>query len=212
MTDPFIKAGQTGKTEELVRAIRQWKDAEENFRRLFEHCHPRVYRFFLRKGNPPEDARDLTQETFFSVYKGLKELRDEAQFESWLFSIALNVWRTHLETKKARKRAGAVIPLDQELTNEAGELSPLSSRIADTRPDPLEMTLENEKLEKLREAMQQLPDQMRRCAQLRVINDLSYQEIADLMGISINTVKAHLHQAQKVLRERLSAYFGEIEV
>jgi len=67
-------------------------------------------------------------------------------------------------------------------------------------------------LEKLREALVQLPQQMRRCAQLRVVHDLSYVEIAELMGISVNTVKAHLHQAQKALRAQLSPYFEEIKL
>ena len=53
---------------------------------------------------------------------------------------------------------------------------------------------------------------MRRCAQLRVVHDLSYLEIAALLNISVNTVKAHLHQAQKALRSRLSSYFAELKV
>jgi DNA-directed RNA polymerase specialized sigma24 family protein len=53
---------------------------------------------------------------------------------------------------------------------------------------------------------------MRRCTELRVLYDLSYSEIAGLMKISINTVKAHLHHAKKELRERLKPYFGEVEL
>jgi RNA polymerase sigma-70 factor, ECF subfamily len=60
--------------------------------------------------------------------------------------------------------------------------------------------------------MRQLPEQMRRCTELRVIHDFSYKEIAELMEISINTVKAHLHQAKKELSERLKPYFGEVEL
>ena len=74
------------------------------------------------------------------------------------------------------------------------------------------MALQKEKLEKLHEALVHLPKQMRHCAQLRVVHEMSYAEIADLMGISVNTVKAHLHQAQKALRAQLSSYFEEIIV
>jgi RNA polymerase sigma-70 factor (ECF subfamily) len=74
------------------------------------------------------------------------------------------------------------------------------------------VALEKEKLEKLREALVHLPQQMRHCAHLRVVHDLSYAEIAAVMGISVNTVKAHLHQAQKALRTQLSSYFEEIIV
>ncbi len=197
-------------TAELLQEIKQGLNVEENFRRLFGSYSAQVHRFFQRKGLRPEDCRDLTQETFISVYRGLKDLRQEEQFEHWLFAIARNVWRSLVETQTARKRAATLLPLEAE--GEIGDQPPLAARITDPGADPLAVTLEKEKLEKLREALQQLPEQMRRCAQLRVVNDLSYAEIAALMGLSVNTVKAHLHQAQKNLRERLSSYFEELEV
>ena len=102
--------------------------------------------------------------------------------------------------------------LSLEASGETDDHLPLAARIADPGADPLAVTLEKEKLEKLHEALQHLPAQMRRCAQLRIAHELSYVEIAALMGISINTVKAHLHQAQKSLRAQLSSYFEEMEV
>jgi RNA polymerase sigma-70 factor (ECF subfamily) len=140
----------------------------------------------------------------------LKDLRQEEQFESWLFAIAHNVWCSHLENRTAQKRSATVLSLDGE--DESDDRLPIAARLADQRADPLTEALEREKLEKLREALLHLPQQMRHCAQLRVVHDLSYAEIAALMGISVNTVKAHLHQAQKALRTQLSAYFEEIVV
>lgn len=182
---------------------------EENFHWLFERHYAQILRFFRRKGFDIEDCRDLTQETFVSVYKGLKDLRQEEQFESWLFAIAHNVWCDLIENRRAQKRSATVLSLDAETEADG---PPLAARIADKTDDPLTAVLENEKLEKLREALQHLPQQMRRCAQLRVVHDLSYAEIAALLDISVNTVKAHLHQAQKALRSQLSSYFEEIEV
>ena len=197
---------------ELLREIKQGLNVEENFRQLFERHGAQVQRFFQRKGLGPEDSRDLTQETFVSVYRGLKALRQEEQFESWLLAIARNLWRDHLDMLKARKRAAPLVSFDQSAREGEEALPPLVAQLADPRATPLETALEREKLAKLREALQQLPEQMRRCAQLRVVNDLSYAEIAALMGLSVNTIKAHLHQAQKTLKERLSAYFDEIEI
>ena len=195
---------------ELVREIRQGLNVEDNFHWLFERHYAQILRFFRRKGFLLEDCRDLTQETFVSVYKGIRELRHEEQFESWLFAIAHNVWCSAIESRTALKRSA--ITLSLEAGSESDAQLPLASRIADPSADPLTVALEKEKLEKLRQALEQLPAQMRRCAQLRVAQDLSYAEIAALMGISVNTVKAHLNQAQKALRAQLSSYFEELEV
>lgn len=195
---------------EVIREIKQGLNVESNFHWLFNRHHAQILRFFRRKGFDPEVCRDLTQDTFVSVYKGLKDLRQEEQFESWLFAIAHNVWCSLIESRSAQKRSAMVLSLDGE--EESDDRLPIASRLADQSADPLTAALEKEKLEKLREALQHLPQQMRRCAQLRVVHDLSYVEIAALMGISVNTVKAHLHQAQKALRTQLSAYFEEIVV
>ena len=195
---------------EVIREIKQGLNVESNFHWLFNRHHAQILRFFRRKGFDPEVCRDLTQDTFVSVYKGLKDLRQEEQFESWLFAIAHNVWCSLIESRSAQKRSAMVLSLDGE--EESDDRLPIASRLADQSADPLTAALEKEKLEKLREALQHLPQQMRRCAQLRVVHDLSYVEIAALLGISVNTVKAHLHQAQKALRTQLSAYFEEIVV
>ena len=195
---------------EVIREIKRGLNFEANCRWLFERHYAQILRFFRRKGFDTDACRDLTQDTFISVYKGLKDLRQEEQFESWLFAIAHNVWCSLIESRTAQKRSATVLSLDGE--DESDDRLPIAARLADQRADPLTEALEREKLEKLREALLHLPQQMRHCAQLRVVHDLSYAEIAALMGISVNTVKAHLHQAQKALRTQLSAYFEEIIV
>jgi RNA polymerase sigma-70 factor (ECF subfamily) len=195
---------------EVIREIKQGLNVEANFHWLFSRHHGQILRFFRRKGFDPETCRDLTQDTFISVYKGLKDLRQEEQFESWLFAIAHNVWCSQIERQTAQKRSVVLLSLEGE--SESDDRPSIAARVADQSADPLTVALDKEKLEKLSEALQQLPQQMRRCAQLRVVHDLSYAEIAALMGISVNTVKAHLHQAQKALRTQLSSYFEEIIV
>ena len=195
---------------ELIREIRQGQNVEENFHWLFERHYAQIVRFFRRKGFDPEDCRDLTQETFVSVFKGLGELRQEEQFESWLFAIAHNVWCSVLEKRSAQKRSATLLSLDAG--GETDERLSLAERIPDEGTDPLGIALEQERLEKLQGAMRHLPQQMNRCVQLRVVHEMSHAEIARLMGISVNTVKAHLHQARNSLRTQLSSYFEEIEV
>jgi len=198
--------------DELIREFKQGLNQEACFQQIFTRYNGMIRRFFMRKGMPPEDCNDLTQETFLSVFRGLKDFRQEAQFESWLFTIATNTFYSELEMRKAKKRAAVTISLDQEYQDGDGDSISVGARIAAPGLSPAETVLEQEKLELLREVMQLLPDQMRRCITLRVVHDLSYQEIADHMGIALGTVKAHIHQARKALQERLNPYFNEIEI
>lgn len=195
----------------VIRELQQGRDREENFRTLFEQYYQTVYRFFRRQGFSLEDARDLTQETFFSVYRGLGELREAAHFEKWLYRIAKNMALNELERRRAKKRAAAEVSLEaareQALDSEHEVL-----HVVAAQADPSAAMLEREKREKLREAIHQLPPQMQQCIYLRVMKEQSVQEIATILGLSVNTVKAHLHQARKTLRERLGALFGDVEL
>jgi RNA polymerase sigma-70 factor, ECF subfamily len=197
-------------TVELILEIKQGRNVEDNFHWLFERHYAQILRFFRRKGFDPEECRDLTQETFISVFKGVKDLRQPEQFESWLFAIAHNVCCSLIESRSAQKRAATLLSLDWQGEND--DIPPIAAGLAAGGVDPLTVALDKEKLGKLREALERLPQQMRRCAQLRVVHDMSYLEIAPLMGISVNTVKAHLHQAQQALRAQLSVYFQELKV
>jgi len=198
-------------TETIIRQLQHGQEWEENFRLLFERYYDQVYRFFRRKGLSSEDCRDLTQETFFSVYKGVGELRDAARFENWLYRIAKHVYINEMERRGAKKRAALQVSLEEQLA-QSSERDRETVRAAEGGGDPMEMVLEREKLKKLREAMQQLPPQMQRAVYLRVVKELSVQEIAAVLNVSVNTVKSHLHQARRVLKEKLSSVFGDVNL
>jgi RNA polymerase sigma-70 factor (ECF subfamily) len=199
-------------TEDLIREIKQEVNVEGNFRQLFERSYARIRRYFQRKGFSPEDSSELTQETLISVFKGLKDFRQEAPFDSWLFSIARNIWRSELGRRKAAKRDVHLMPIEPENQGGSDRRAPPTAPSVDPAPDQLNRMIEKEKLHKLHEAILQLPKQRRRCIELRVLHDLSYGDIVGLMGISIGAVKAHLHEAKKELSERLNPYFDEIEL
>jgi RNA polymerase sigma-70 factor, ECF subfamily len=198
-------------TEAIIEELRQGRNREANFKLLFERYHDQVYRFFQRKGMAREDCRDLTQDVFVSVYRGLNGLRDQTQFHSWLFQIARNIFRNELERSQAKKREGRVLSLEDK-QSKSGEPPAVARKVTDLRADPMEALLEKERRQQLTEAVQGLPPQMRRCVHLRVVKMLSTAEIAAVMGISVNTVKAHLHQARKALREDLGRYLADREI
>jgi RNA polymerase sigma-70 factor (ECF subfamily) len=142
---------------------------------------------------------------FISVYTHLKELRQDTKFENWICRIAMNVYRNEKERRAARKRAATVV----SLTGDFDDPEDLRLPPSPTANPEVEI-LEKEKLDQVRQALQELPPQMRSCLLLRVDDELSYREIAAVMGISINTVSAHLHQARKLMEEKLGRYFVEL--
>jgi RNA polymerase sigma-70 factor (ECF subfamily) len=193
--------------EDLLRDFQQGRDREACFHVLFTRFYPQVCRFFIRKGMSPEDSRDLTQDVLFSVYKGLGAIQDESHFVSWLFTIARNTFTNELEKRHAKKRSGIHV-----LPKKGADEATLDDLPATATDDALQRMLDREKTEKLSAALETLPPQMRRCVQLRVAEDSSYQEIAVVLGISVNTVKAHLFKARKSLQEKLGSYFRGVEM
>lgn len=193
---------------DLIARLQTGIDVDASSRRLFEILRPRLISFFLRYRFSTEEAQDLTQETFFRVFRGIGTFRRESRFERWLFEIAGNVYRNELRRRGAVKREGRDEPLDIVM-----ERDPVSDRPVPTSPrsgsDPLAEVLEKERLEELRRALEAMPPQMRRCLFLRIEQGLKYREIAVVMKISIDTVKAHLHQARQRLKEELGEGLGE---
>lgn len=179
---------------------------EANFRLIFDFYYRRLHGFFRRKTFSDEAADDLTQETFFQVYTKIEQFRGDAPFEAWLWQIAANIYRKKIERQNAQKRQGETISLDDESanTNESWHEARQAS--------PLDGILQTEQIEQIRNAVGELPEQMRKCMQLRVFQDLSYEEIATLLRISAQTVKAHLFQARRRLGGRLGEYFDRVKI
>jgi RNA polymerase sigma-70 factor (ECF subfamily) len=192
------------------RAVLQWQagiDSEEHFRQLFERYYAPVRNFFIRRGLSSDRSRDLTQDTFVRVYHSIGQFRREVPFEAWLFHIAANVYRNALRSASARKRTAELVAWDG-ISDPAGRVDVECD--APDRSRPLDAVLQNERRRILRDAITDLPPQMRRCLVLRVYQDLTYEEIAFVLHVSIDTVKAHLFQARRQLRTTVASYFGPV--
>jgi RNA polymerase sigma-70 factor, ECF subfamily len=192
-------------TEQIIQDLKGGTDTEANFRLLFERYYDPLHRFFLRKGLSSEDSRDLIQEVFVAVYKGLQDFRQESQFQHWLFILARNTYSNEMERRRAKKRDAKEVPLETE-QGQAGEHSLAGWHAASEEADPMTAILQKERREKLSEAANELPSQMQRCVYLRVVKGLSNSDIAAVLGISANTVKTHLRQARRMLKEKLGKH------
>jgi RNA polymerase sigma-70 factor (ECF subfamily) len=200
-------ADPAGMGNRLVAAWQEGGDREEIFRQLFQAYFRQVHAFFSRRGFPADMCQDLAQETFLKVHKGLPAFRREARFETWLFQIAANLYRNTLRSQSTQKREAQEVSLDEVVEHEPALGHPAAD--GDTAEDPLGEMLTEEQSQVLRSALDALPAQMRRCVLLRVDQDLRYREIAELMRVSIDTVKAHLYQARQQLKGKLAGYFAD---
>ena len=186
----------------LIEEIQAGIGVEENSGKLFKRFRGRVVSFFRNKGFSHEESSDLTQDVFLRVFKGIASFRHESRFEKWLWEIANHVYFNEIRRRRTEKRYGFEQSLDATVEGEEG--AGPGPTIVDPEPNPEEEVVRGEQLGRLRAALEELPVQMRRCCLLRYAQGLKYQEIADVMKISIETVKAHLHQARK----RLTALLG----
>jgi len=194
------------------RWVEQWQagiDPEESFRQIFHQYYRLVFSFFVKKGFSSEESNDLAQETFLRVHKSLATFRRESRFETWLFQVSANVYRNTLRSQSTRKRDAPEVSLDDLIDGSGGNGGREAGGPANGEEDPLTRLLTDERAQVLHEALQDLPSQMRRCVILRVAGDLKYREIADLMRVSIETVKAHLFQARQLLKVKLGDYFAD---
>ena len=185
--------------QRIRRAVERWQagvDREASFRELVDSYYRPVRFYFAKRGFSPEDARDLTQETFFGVYRGLTRFRREARFDTWLYQIAANTCRKALRDRHAQKRA---------IDTGAKSMTDLHREVAQDGEtgDPGAGLLRAEDRELLRRAIDSLPVKNRACLAMRVYQELSYQEIAVAMRLSVETVKAHLYQARQRLKKEL---------
>jgi len=182
---------------EAVSRFQSGIDREESFKRLYMTFFPAIRRFFARKGMSSEDCLDLTQETFLGIYRGLDGFRSDARFETWLYRVATTTYLKSLRADATAKRAGREVPMEESVAAEAALESPAVQ---------LEGVLRDERSQAMEAAVQELPEQMRKCLTLRLYHQLAYREIAEVMKLNIETVKVHLFKARKKLKESLRGY------
>ncbi|HEY0513104.1 MAG TPA: sigma-70 family RNA polymerase sigma factor [Thermoanaerobaculia bacterium] len=205
--DPRQPADAAMTGPDLVdRAIRRFQDGSDrqgSFRFLYETYFRAIERFFARKGLPPEDCLDLTQETFLGIYKGLDGYEHRQQFAAWLYRVATTTHLKRLRTAATTKRAAV------EVSRDAMEHPEATLAVPGPQLDSL---LGEERSRALRTAVAELPEQMRECLTMRLHHQLSYAEIAAVKKISVETVKAHLFRARQKLKEKLADYaLGDLE-
>lgn len=173
--------------DELVR--RTLRGDPEAYNVLIERHTPVVYRIVRRMCSDRPEAEAITQEAFLRAWESLPRSRTDLPFRPWLIRIAVNVARDAL--RKSRPMDFADLPPEEPL------------RMAATEPGPEERLEEAEALAQLAEAVQGLPAPYRAIIALRYEVEMSYEEVARVLDLPLNTVRTRLHRAKRKLREAL---------
>ncbi len=162
--------------------------------RLMDRHGDLVFRFLIRSLGDEQDALDLAQETFVRVYKQRARYRPTRKFRSWLLTISSNLARDRIRWR--RRHPEVALPMPDEL-----EESLSASTAMPQQPD--EISCSNEQSSKIREAIMNLPEDLRLAVVLFHYQGNSYEEIGEILNCSTKAVDSRLYRAKKLLRERL---------
>lgn len=155
------------------------------FGELVRRYEKRVYYMGLRNLRDGDESWDFSQEVFLRAYRGIQTFRGASSFKTWLYAIAMNLLRNYIRTKKRSE----TVPLD-------GQDIPVD---ADHASD----TSRSEVSELLQTAIGRLPYMQRMALTLRIYDDLSHREIAEILGTSEGSVKVNFHYALKALKRSI---------
>lgn len=194
MTDPStadaclleqLRRGEAAAFEALFRKYQTY---------VFNVCHGIL-------GNA-EDAADMTQETFLRVHRSLGQFRGDAGLSTWLYRVAVNLSITELR-RRTRHRSHSL----EELCHDGGAVPAEGNSEA----EPGAVLLLREEGELVRRVLQTLPVQYRSVLVLRHFQQLAYEEIAEVLDVSLSQVKTRLHRARKMFRDRFLLYSRDVD-
>ena len=181
-----------GTDEELV--ARCLGGDTESFNTLIRRWERPIYALAYRVIGHEDEARDVCQETFLRAFRGLRGFRGQAKFSSWLYRITLNLCRDWLR----RQRRTPVVPAPDGI--DLVEIADRQAAPVDLVEDRLARRDLNRSVVK---AMHALSEEQRTAVILKEYHGLTFQEIADLLGCPLSTVKTRLYQGLTVLRREL---------
>ncbi len=177
---------------EIVQAV---LDGDANaFEALVLRYQKKVYNTVLRLAGDCAEAEDLSQEVFLKIFKGLSSFHGESSFSTYIYRVAANTAIDAL-----RRREAPTVSLSTE--NEEGEEFELA--LPDAGPLPVEILESRERRQAIRAAIDALPEHHRAVIVLREMDGMSYQDIAQAMGLTEGTVKSRINRARGRLRQLL---------
>jgi len=169
----------------------------EAFAEIYRAYEEMVFNLALRLAGDRERAADLSQEIFLRIYRHLDGFRGRSSLKTWIYRVAVNHCRSRL-----RRRALVFERLAPRRSPGLEDEDPLEN-LADPRRSPEERALAGDAERVLQAALDELPAAFREAVVLRDVEDLSYEEIAEVLGVRIGTVRSRIARGRRRLAERL---------
>ena len=194
------------RSEEAAIVAELKAGSEEAYAWLIGEFQQPVYGLVYRIVNDPADAADTAQEVFLKVFRGMKHFHGEASLKTWIYRIALHEaanrrrwWFRH----KAHETS--IEPVEAE--GAAGEAMQIA--LTDHGESPFENVAHREVQRRVEAELRKVPEPYRTTLILRDLEEMSYEEIAEVLEISLGTVKSRLTRGRQALRQRLAPYVRE---
>lgn len=181
--------------------------SEDAYAWLIGEFHQPIYSLVYRIVNDPSDAADTTQEVFLKVFRGMKHFHGESSLKTWIYRIAVHEasnrrrwWFRHKAKETSIEPA-----VDENGLGAAG----LQETLVDEAESPFDSFMHEEVRARVEEELRQVSEPYRTSVILRDLEDMSYEEIAEITQVSLGTVKSRLTRGREALRRRLTAYVRE---
>ncbi len=200
--------------EALIDSFRKTKDASL-FKSLLRRYQNRIYGAAFRILGNTEEAEEVVQETYIKVHQNLDKFKQQASFGAWVFRIVHNLC---VDALRARQRKGGVqaVSFDPQVSSEHDEFvdnaSAVISQLADENASPERQIDAAEQNAMIEGSLKALPETQRVVIILHDIEGFSYEEIAEIVGANLGTVRSRLHYGRIKLRQLLEPYFSSSNV
>lgn len=184
-----------------ARLVRLSRNGDRNaFEELVDMYNDKIYHLAYRMLNFSSEAEDVVQDTFLRVYMNLDRYDENQKFSTWIYRIATNLCIDRLRKRKPN------YSLDAEMPD--GEGSDWYSLLASQQDTPEQEVVLSETQYIIRRAIGNLPEKYKSVVVLRYLHDMSLQEIGDVLGMPVTTVKTRVHRGREFLRKKLEPEFG----
>ena len=184
----------------LVSELRAGVDAA--YETLIQRFELPVFNIVARLMDDPADAADVVQEVFLKIFRNIASFRQDASLKTWIYRIAVNEARNHRRWfSRHRKQEVGLDP-------DPGETQGFQDWLPDAGRSPFETAADHETQELIEQALAKVNPRFRAALVLREIEGLSYEEIADILEISLGTVKSRILRGRDALRKQLA---GQLE-
>jgi RNA polymerase sigma-70 factor, ECF subfamily len=198
----------TARSQEEAAIVAELKaGSEAAYAWLIGEFQQPVYGLVYRIVNDPADAADTTQDVFLKVFRGMKHFHGESSLKTWIYRIALHEaanrrrwWFRH----KAKETS--IEPAESEL----GAENSMQMALTDRADSPFDNVAHREVQKRVEEELGKVPEPYRTTLILRDLEEMSYEEIAEVLEISLGTVKSRLTRGREALRQRLTPYVREV--